>query len=399
MDDEIQLVDDGEGLAVVGEPAAVERSLRSLGLWEDSKALDLGRLKGLLGVGADVTQTAAEIAANSSRWVKLTEKSARLYGEHGLMESKVPGESHLMVGVPGEISSWLQADEGLGSLLANPALLSGVGGLMAQVAAQQAMAEITTYLVRIDEKVDEVLRKQDNAVVAAMVGVGVAIERAMTMREEAGEVDEITWSTVNQAHTTIGATQSFALGELDAIARSLESTKVGDLATNAKKAEPEVQQWLGVLARCSQLHEAVDVLELDKRIDQSPEKLDSYRRGMKLDRDNRRKLISEHTEGLLARMDTAVGRANERMVLTRTRSIAVVESGNRVAVEVHLFNGSLGIEVASRSWEPRQLGPGKNIGSQAIQKGKDAGPYVGTAATFVGVIAFGVKKFQGGQHA
>jgi hypothetical protein len=394
MDDEIQLVSDGDGLAVIGETTAVESFLRSRGLWAESKAFDLGRLKDLLTFGSDVSKATSEIAANSSRWVKLTDESARLLNEHGLMESKTPGESHLMVGVPGSIKSWLQAETGSSPLLTNPAVLSGVGGLMAQVAARQAMAEITTYLARIDQKVDDVLRKQDNAVVASMVGVGVAIDRAMTIRGEAAEVDDTLWSTVDQAHITIGATQAYALSELDAIAKSLESTKVGELATNAKAAEPEVQKWLGVLARCFQWQEEVDVLELDKRMAQSPEKLEAYRRGMKRHRHKSRELISEHTEDLLARMDMAVGRANAKMVWTRTRSMAVVESGNHVAVELHHFTDALGIEADSRSWEPRQLASGANLGSQAIQKTKDGAPVVAAAAVALVSAAAAWQKFQ-----
>jgi hypothetical protein len=231
-------------------------------------------------------------------------------------------------------------------------------------------------------------------VVASMVGVGVAIDRAMTIRGEAGEVDDTLWSTVDQAHITIGATQAYALSELDAIAKSLESTKVGELATNAKAAEPEVQKWLGVLARCFQWQEEVDVLELDKRMAQSPEKLEAYRRGMKRHRHKSRELISEHTEDLLARMDMAVGRANAKMVWTRTRSMAVVESGNHVAVELHHFTDALGIEADSRSWEPRQLASGANLGSQAIQKTKDGAPVVAAAAVALVSAAAAWQKFQ-----
>lgn len=289
-----------------------------------------------------------------------------------------------MVGVPGKIQNWLQAEQGPGTLLTNPAVLSGVAGIMSQVAAQQSMAEITDYLARIDEKVDDVLRKVDNTVIAQMVGVGAAIERAMTIREEVDEVDETLWSTVDQAHTTIGATKSYALEELDAIAKKLESTKVRELAKRASEVEPEVQKWLAVLARCFQLHEAVDVLELDRRMTQSLEKLDAYRRGMVNDRQKRRELISEHTEDLLGRMDAAVGTANARMVWTRTKSLDVVASANRVATGVHDFYRPLRIESDPPAWAPRQLGRAADMGSQTIQKTKDASPYVGAGVALVG---------------
>ena len=41
MNDEIQLMSDGDGLAVIGNPTAVEALLRSERLWASSKTLDL----------------------------------------------------------------------------------------------------------------------------------------------------------------------------------------------------------------------------------------------------------------------------------------------------------------------------------------------------------------------
>ena len=75
MDNEIQLISDGDGLAVIGDPAAVERFLVSEGL--SSKDLGLPRLGAVLGAGAGVAQAGSEIAADSGRWVKLTEESAQ----------------------------------------------------------------------------------------------------------------------------------------------------------------------------------------------------------------------------------------------------------------------------------------------------------------------------------
>lgn len=394
MDHEIQLISDGDGLAVIGESTAVEKFLHSAGQWAASKELDVRRLKPLLTIGSDAVQAASDVAANSGRWVKLTEESARLVQEHGLMESKTLGECHLMVGVPGSVKSWLQAEMGPGSFATNPAALSSIAGIMAQAAAREAMAEITEYLMSIDEKIDEVLRKVDNTVVAQMVGVGVAIDRAMTIRDEVDEVDETLWSTVDQAHTTIGATQKYALGELDAIAQQLEITKVGQLAKKANEAEPDVQKWLGVLARCFQLQEEIDVLELDRRMAQTPEKLEAYRRSMRNARHKQRELISAHTGQLLDRINVAVGTANAKMVWTRDKSIAVIQSSNDLARGIHDFHGLLGIEADPRSWEARELGPVVKVGAHAIQGTKDAAP---VAAAVVGLasLAAARKKARG----
>ena len=203
---------------------------------------------------------------------------------------------------------------------------------MAQLAMQQTMDEITDYLATIDEKVDDVLRAQKDAVLADMIGVGFVIEEAMTIREQVGRVSEVTWSKVQATPATIARTQAYALRQLDALAEKMErKTKIGDLAKAAKEAESKVQEWLAVLARCFQLQDAIAVLELDRVLDASPEELDGHRLGLRAARQNRLELISRSTERLMARMDAAAGTANTKVLLHPTTSPAVVQSSNHVA--------------------------------------------------------------------
>jgi hypothetical protein len=353
MDNEIQLISDGDGLAVIGNATDVERFLVSEGL--SSKDLGLQRLKSGFGTGAAVAQTGSDIAANSGRWVKLTNESAQRVKKFGLMESKTPGVSHAMVGKPGSIKSWLQIEKGAGSLLTNPALLAGAAGIMAQLAMQQTMDEITDYLATIDEKVDDVLRAQKDAVLARMIGVDLVIEETMTVREQVGRVSEVTWSKVQAAPTTIAETQAYALRQLDALAEKMErKTKIGDLAATAKEAESTVREWLAVLARCFQLQDAIAVLELDRVLDASPEELDGHRLGLKAARQHRLELISRSTERLVARMKATAGAANAKVLLNPTASPAVVQSSNHVATGVHDFHGRLGIESGRQSAEARR---------------------------------------------
>src|SRR3954449_4392122 len=110
MDDEIQLISDGDGLAVIGDPTAVERFLVSEGL--PSKDLGLRRLGSVLSTGAAAAQAGSEIAANSGRWVQLTKESAQAVNKFGLMQSKTPGVHHAMLGQPGSIKKWLQISKG-----------------------------------------------------------------------------------------------------------------------------------------------------------------------------------------------------------------------------------------------------------------------------------------------
>ncbi|MEU2585522.1 hypothetical protein ABZ612_21700 [Streptomyces avermitilis] len=355
MDNEIQLISDGDGLAVIGNPTDVERFLVSEGL--SSKDLGLQRLKSVFGTGAAAAQAGSEIAANSGRWVKLTTESAQRVKKFGLMESKTPGVSHAMVGKPGSIKSWLQIEKGAGSFLTNPARLAGAAGIMAQLAMQQTMDEITDYLATIDEKVDDVLRAQKDGVLARMIGVDLVIEETMTIREQVGRVSEVTWSKVQAAPATIADTQAYALRQLDALAEKVErksKSKIGDLATAASEAESHAQEWLAVLARCFQLQDAIAVLELDRVLDTAPEELDRHRLGLRAARQNRLDLISRSTERLVARMNAAAGTANTKVLLHPTKSPAVVRSSNHVVTGVHDFHGRLGIESGRQSSDTRR---------------------------------------------
>ena len=291
MDNGIELISDGEGLAVIGESSAVERFLATVGL--PSKDLGLPRLSKILNLGAAGLQVASAQAAparvvDSARWVRLTEESARKVSQYGLTPTKTPGVSHAMIGKPGASRSWIQLDKGPGQLPANPKMLAGAPALMAQLAMQQAMDEITDYLAAIDAKLDDVLRSQRDSVLAQMIGIGLQIEEAMTIRKHVGRVNEVTWSKVQAATGTIADTQAYALLQLDALAEKLErKSTIADLMKTANDAEAKTRDWLAVLARCFQLQEGIAILELDRVLETAPEDLAGHRLGLKAARQDR----------------------------------------------------------------------------------------------------------------
>lgn len=387
MDNEIQLISDDDGLAVIGNAADVERFLVSEGL--PSKDLGMQRLKSALNAGAAAAQAGSDIAAESGRWVKLTRESAQVVRKYGLRKNSKTGLSTGVVkGQKGQIRGFVEFVRGPRSLLANPAALANTAKIMTQVAMQQTMDEITDYLATIDEKVDDILRAQKDAALARMIGVGFVVEETLTIREKRGRVDEITWSRVQDAPTTIAETQAYALRQLDALAEKMESkTKIGDLAETAREAEPAVREWLAVLARCFQLQDAVAVLELDRVLDASPEELDGHRLGLKEARQKRLEYIARSTERLVARMNAAAEAANSKVLLHPTKSPAVVQSSNQVVTGVHDFHGRLGIESGRRSSEARRwaeaaaevrdkaletgakgIGAARSLGSETLEK-------------------------------
>jgi hypothetical protein len=282
MDNAIQLTSDGDGLAIIGHPEAVERFLVSEGLWTSSKELGLQRVGPAIATGGAVAQAASEVSANAGRWVKLTKDSVEKMNAIGVMKGSTSGLSRGVIqSKSGQIKGIVQFARGPGSVLANPAILAGAAGSMAQLAMQQAMDEITDYLAIIDEKVEDVLRSQKDAVLADMIGVDFVIEEAMTVRKQVGRVSEVTWSKVQATSMTVARTQAYALRQLDALAEKMEKqSKIGDVAKASSEVDSKVPEWLAVLARCFQLQDALAVLELDRVLDASPDELDQHRLGL-----------------------------------------------------------------------------------------------------------------------
>ncbi|MGJ9424182.1 hypothetical protein [Aeromicrobium sp. CF3.5] len=245
---------------------------------------------------------------------------------------------------------------------------------MAQAALQQSMDEITDYLALIDQKVDDVLRAQKDAVIADMIGVDLVLEEAMALREHSGRVNEVTWSKAQATSATVARTQAYALRQLDAIAeRLLESkSKVGDLADAARDTQSKAQEWFAVLARCFQLQDAIAVLELDRVLDAVPEDLDAHRLGLRAARLKRLDIISRSTNQLMARMNAAAGIANTKVLFHPRQSPAIVQSTNQVAIAVDYFHGRLGIERGQQSLEARPWKrAASDVRSKAFENGTD----------------------------
>ncbi len=385
MGSEIELVSDGRGLAVIGNAADVERFFLSSGLDKiPSKSLDLHRIRSAINVGGRIGEAGAVAAENAGRWVKLTEKSAEMF-KHAtkMMKGSSEGTSRaIAMSEKGKTKHILEIVTKPGATLANPAVLAGVGAVMSQYAMQQQMDEIVEYLELINEKVDDILRGQKDAVLADMIGVDLIIEDAVTVRDEVGRVSEITWSKVQATSQTLARTQAYALRELDAIAAKLQKkADVGQIAKATREAEPKVSEWLAVLARTFQLQEGVSVLELDRVLDASPEELESHHVGLLGARANRLERIGRSTAALLAQMDETVRKANERVLLNPFDSPAAVKSSNQVAAEVRSLRGRLGIEDGQEAEDAKRW---RQAAGEAVEKVR-----VGTAGGAVAAKLFG----------
>ena len=384
MDNGVELISDGEGLAVIGSDDDVERFLLDQGLNPaQSTALDVRRLGPIIGAGGAAARMGSDFAANSGRWVKLTAESAEAVKQYGLMDTGTPGVSHAMIGKRGDIQQWLQIVKAPGTFLTGPLALAALSTMMQQQAMQQQMDRIVEYLEEINEKVDDILRAQKDAVLSEMIGVDLIVEEALTVREQVGRVSEVTWSKVQATSMTIARTQGYALRQLDAIAEKLEKADdLGELAKRTREAEPRVREWLTVLARTFQLLDGVSVLELDRVLDSSPEDLDSHRLGLAIARQNRRDLIARSTARILTQMSTTIGKANSKVLFNPFDSPAAVRASREVASGVVTFRDALGIESAHDDVDAK---PWRSAAGEVLERVRTSGAEGAATVKRVGV--------------
>jgi hypothetical protein len=109
MSSEIELIGDDDGLAIIGQQSTVDRFLRERGLLANSRKLGLEKLDGVVQTIDAEASGFGEVEESSGSWLKLTEKSAELVKEFGLMETKTRRVSHIMIGDPGESENGFRA--------------------------------------------------------------------------------------------------------------------------------------------------------------------------------------------------------------------------------------------------------------------------------------------------
>lgn len=347
MTDEIELICDGEGLAVLGDPTAVKRFLDSEGLRTQSQELRLERLGPALETGSNIAKLVSDIYANTGRYVRLTKESAKDVRQFGLMPTSVRGISHAMIGEPGSISKWIQIEDGPASLFMNPAVLSGVAGIMAQIARQQEVRALKELLVSIDGKLDDLRRGQRDEILAKMDRAVSVISEAMIIRERGGD-RETAWRKVENEVGTIAEVQANALREIEALADKVgdvdDGTGVGFLKKTTNEIESEVGVWLAVLAQCFRLENERAILELDHVLATNPRHWDGHRIGLSEALHEKRDEAVRRTTDLLERLDRAGAVARSNIILHAPAAHSVIDSVNAVNGSLEEFHALLGGE-------------------------------------------------------
>lgn len=353
MTDEIDIIDDGNGIAVVGPPELVDAFLVSHSL--SGADMGLGRRSQQLRAAGRVAQAASTASAQSGKWLKLTEESAAAMKKLPMVKNSSTGLLHATLRAPnGKFAKNLQFVPTAALSLTNPAMLAMLGASMLQMASEDSMERIQEYLEKIDAKVDDVLRAQKDAVLADMIGVDLLLDEAMTVRREVGHVSAVTWSKVQAAAQTVARTQAYALRQLDALAGKIETSSVKEMAGTVAEVEPLVREWLHVIAHCTHLQDSITILELDHVLLTDTDNLEAHRHGLATAKQNRLAALHRTTELLLERMNSVGERANSKVLLAPRQARTALTSSATVTHDVLDFQTALEIEDGHESTEAKR---------------------------------------------
>ncbi|WP_347042243.1 hypothetical protein [Brachybacterium nesterenkovii] len=403
MDDEIEIISDANGIAVISDARLVDEFLVSNGL--NGADMHLGRRSTHLHAAGRVADAAAKAQQRSSRWMQLTEESAKAVKTAQMVRNSSTGNLHAILSATnGKFSKNLQFVAPTAAKAATgPAGLAVLGATMLKMSAEQSMKQIEDYLEVIDAKVDDVLRAQKDAVLGDMIGIDLVIEEAMSVRAEVGHVSEVTWSKVQATAVTVARTQAYALRQLDALAGKVESAGIRETASVVASVESEVQDWLTVLAQCSRLQDGLIVLELDHVMATAPDHVADHRRGLEVARRARLAAIHRSTETLLERMNGIGNRANTKVLLAPRAARTALQSSAKVTDEVLALQTALGIEdghesPSARLWptaaaeaKSKVVGAGVDGVHAARDKGGEAADRLRSGA---GRLAHGARAFR-----
>ncbi|MDO4606006.1 MAG: hypothetical protein Q4B12_01630 [Bowdeniella nasicola] len=392
MSEEVSVVSDDQGTLIFGNENSVQQFCERHGLTEWSHEIPRARLGRWLRLGAQTLSEVNQIAQQSGVYIKLTpDSAAALKAAGGLMPTATKGISHVMLGKTGTRSlKWLQADTRTSALAHNPAVLRGVSGLLTSLSQQLEAQELNEFVARIDAKLDEVLRNQRNETLAKIQTAADQIEDALTSLDSDGDPQTI-WELVRSANERITTVQNEALNNLNSV---VEIAKVADSNRQLKKLsydlEGRVNLWLSVLARCFELKDQFNIIELDHVIMTAPDKYNGHCTALANNRQRRQRRILTVTSSLLSELDKAGALAIGRTIVHPQVAKQLVNAVNSAATEIDGFCRPLGItnahpELVAIPWRHAWKDP-----EQVKEGAKATAKTAATAAGPVLSVALGV---------
>lgn len=338
---DITVVNDGQGLLFLGDPQGIKRWLDEQGL--TSRQFTTKAIK----TAGDALGSLGEVSQQSGRWVKLTKESAELvkkYGKPGTIQKGVAQNAK------GRAVKWLEFYNP--SQLFTPAMAAGVGGMMTQMALEQAIQEITDYLAAIDEKVDDLLQDQKDTTIASLMGAALEVDEAAAVREATGTLSDTAWSKVSPCAQTTSRALAYALTKLKGLSDKAERAKsIEDVGRAVEKLPEETRAWLDVIARSIQTRDRLSVIELERAYAELPEVLEQHRTAIV---EARKRRLANIQNGIGAFRQSLEGTAqrlrDQKLFHPRivNRSLEIIDTAVK---DVDSFAAQLDIEISQKTIE------------------------------------------------
>ncbi|KAB5951968.1 hypothetical protein GA590_07470, partial [Bifidobacterium adolescentis] len=275
----VTIIQDEQGIVFLGDAGTINLWLKDEGF--DSKAFKAKAVQTVSSVGKGA-QAAGNAMAESGRWVKLTKESAELVAKYGKNCKKGPFQAGVVRQPNGRIIKHLKFTQP-GQL--NPAVLTGISGVMAQMALEQAVSEITDYLKEIDAKLDDLLRDQKDQTVSKLAGISHMIDETMLIYQQVGSISETTWSKVSGCPQDIATIQAYAIAKIKGLTEKVEREQdPKQVRPLTQQIRQEIHQWLGMLASAVRMQDQVSCIELARVCQEEPEQLEAHKKGIVLAR-------------------------------------------------------------------------------------------------------------------
>lgn len=377
-DKAITVVKDEQGLLFLGESNEIKHWLDEQGL--TSKQFTAKAVK----TTGDALGALGEASQQSGRWVKLTKESAELlekYGKSGAIQKGVVQNAR------GRTVKWLEFYNP--NQLFTPAMAAGVGGMMTQMALDQAIQEITDYLADIGGKVDALLQDQKDTTVASLMGAALEVDEAAAIRETTGVLSDTAWSKVSPCAQTTSRALAYALTKLKGLSDKAERAKsIDDVAHTVEDLPDETNAWLDIIARSIPTRDRLSVIELERAYTELPEVLEQHRLAIVEARKHRLLNVQNGITTFRQSLEGTAERLRDQKLLrpfTVDRSLETIDTATKVLDD---FAVRLDIEIAQKTIERARRW--NELAGEAITKAAE-----GTAAN---AAELGGKMANGAQN-
>ncbi|MBM6699343.1 hypothetical protein H7U32_03200 [Bifidobacterium pullorum subsp. saeculare] len=353
--DGVRIIRDGAGILFLGDADVIDAELSALGL--RGSPIPASQLMGVTG---RLFQVAGQAAADSGRWLKLTEESMDKIQEFGFRGTGVLRREN------GRIAYHLTFKDLKGArALANPTALAGIGGMMTQFALEQAIAEVKDYLERMDAKLDDLLQDQQDQKLGELAGAAGTLDEAIAVRDQVGTIGEASWSQVAPCAQSINTAQGYALNKLMTLSTKLADTPdASRMEQLTDRARNDVRQWTSILAYAVRLRDELHVLELDRVMEVEPQTVERHREGIVVERRNRMERIRGVLEALADGLEDSSRRLSGQKLL---HPLAVSHAQtNMEAIAGHLRDFAQSLDIDLGQTEIDRALPWRNVAGRLI---------------------------------